>query len=386
MSFTKKINTFLNDALAEKVVDEATTKKLQAFAKNYEHKSVLSFFNIISLFGGIAIILGAILIVSHNWHQISNLIKISAYILILIAFQASAYLFRETNPKISHIIYFIVAGYILLGVGLISQIYHLTNTNGVVYLIWFFMILPMAILLNNKWISLMSLFGFYLWININANLNFKTNLQSQIIFATTISSSLILLSRTFYRIKDHFNHAQCIGYIILGFMTFVMGFKDFYPMVNLKSSHLGLHPITIIIIVFNAICLAINLIKNFQAKAKFSYIIQLPESIILVLNLLPLFTHLDQKILVSILYWITWFWGSLAMIYKGEIERSKRLINIGVWCIMIGLIARSIDLVGTMLFTGSMFMFFGIILIIIAYAGEKYRKTLINNLFKNDIT
>jgi|GEM_PF-5532094 len=35
MSFTKKINTFLNDALAEKVVDEAATQKLQAFAKNY---------------------------------------------------------------------------------------------------------------------------------------------------------------------------------------------------------------------------------------------------------------------------------------------------------------------------------------------------------------
>jgi len=300
--------------------------------------------------------------------------------------QASAYLFRETNPKISYIIYFIVAGYILVGVGLISQIYNLTNTNGEGYLIWFFMILPMAILLNNKWISLMSLFGFYLWININANLNFTTNLQSQIIFTTTISSSLILLSRIFYRIKDHFNYAQSIGYIILGFITFVMGFKDFYHTIDPKSFHINLHPITIIIIVFNAICLAINLVKNFQAKGKFSYIIQLPESIILVLNLLPLFTHLDQKILVSILYWITWFWGSLAIIYKGEIERSKQLINIGAWCIMIGLITRFIDLVGTMLFTGSMFMFFGIILIIIAYAGEKYRKTLINNFFKNDIT
>ena len=53
---------------------------------------------------------------------------------------------------------------------------------------------------------------------------------------------------------------------------------------------------------------------------------------------------------------------------------------------MIGLIARFIDLVGTMLFTGSMFILFGIVLIAVAYVGEKYRKLLINNIFRNHVT
>ncbi len=384
MSFTKKINAFLDDALSQGVVDQSVKQKLQTFAENYERKSVASFLNIVSLFGGIAIILGAILIVSHNWHQIPNIIKISTYILILVGFHISAYLLRETHPKISRIIYFIAAGYVLAGIGLVAQIYHLSSKNGEAYLMWFFMILPMAILLRDGWIGVMSLLGFYLWANINANINFHANWQSQIMFITTVFSSMILLPRTLNRLSDSFDHAKLIGYISLGLMTLVMGFN--HELSSEDSNGIILHPITIAIIAFNVICLATNLIRNFRAKAKLSDLIQLPESIILALSIIPLFAYLDQKILISILYWVVWFWVGGVMIYKGEMERSRSLINIGIWCVMIGLIARFVDLVGTMLFTGSMFILFGIVLITIAFIGEKYRKRLINNVFRSHVT
>jgi uncharacterized membrane protein len=70
------------------------------------------------------------------------------------------------------------------------------------------------------------------------------------------------------------------------------------------------------------------------------------------------------------------------MIYRGEIEKNKTMINVGIWCIMIGIIARFVDLIGTMLFTGSMFILFGTVLILIAFLAEKYRKNLINKIFK----
>jgi hypothetical protein len=47
---------------------------------------------------------------------------------------------------------------------------------------------------------------------------------------------------------------------------------------------------------------------------------------------------------------------------------------------MIGIIFRFIDLMGSLLFTGSMFIFFGIILIGIAFIGEKYRKNLVEKI------
>ena len=133
------------------------------------------------------------------------------------------------------------------------------------------------------------------------------------------------------------------------------------------------------------VALTNNFIKNFCERKKLLDIIQLPEFMIAILNLIPLFIFIDQRLLISATYWIIWFLSCGLMIYRGEIEKNKTMINVGTWCVIIGLIARFIDLVETMLFTGSMFILFGIVLILIAYIGEKYRKNLIKKVFKNHV-
>ena len=387
MSFAKKINLFLDKALSEGAVDQNTKEKLQNFAENYERKSISSFTNSIIFFGGFAIILGITLVISSNWDKISDFTKISTYIALLIGFHISAYQLRTISPKISQIIYYIIAGYILAGIGLIAQIYNLSSKNGEAYLMWFFMIIPMSILLRDNRIGVMAMFGLYFWIIINANFNFynsEYNWQSQIIFITTIFTNMILIPRISDNLKNSFEQIGFIGYLFLGITTFSMGFAhDILP--KEKMSSILLHPITIVIIVLNVICLTNNFIKNFRKRKKLADIFQLPEFIIAILNLIPLFIFVDHKLLISISYWIIWFLSCVLMIYRGEIEKNKTLINIGTWCVIIGLIARFVDLVETMLFTGSMFILFGIVLILIAYVGEKYRKNLIKKVFKNHV-
>lgn len=387
MSFVKKINLFLDKALSNGILDQNTKEKLQNFAVNYERKSISSFANSIIFFGGFAIILGIILVISSNWDKISNFTKISSYIALLIGFHISAYQLRTISPKISQIIYYIIAGYILAGIGLIAQIYNLSSKNGEAYLMWFFMIIPMSILLRDNRIGVMAMMGLYFWIIINANINFynsEYNWQSQIIFITTICTNMILIPRISDNLKNSFNQIGFIGYFFLGITIFSMGFAhDILP--KEKMSSILLHPITIVIIVLNVICLTNNFIKNFRKRKKLADIFQLPEFIIAILNLIPLFIFVDHKLLISISYWIIWFLSCVLMIYRGEIEKNKTLINIGTWCFIIGLIARFVDLVETMLFTGSMFILFGIVLILIAYVGEKYRKNLINKVFKNHV-
>jgi uncharacterized membrane protein len=387
MSFVKKINLFLDKALSNGILDQNTKEKLQNFAVNYERKSISSFANSIISFGGFAIILGITLVISSNWDKISDFTKISSYIALLIGFHISAYLLRTISPKISQIIYYIIAGYILAGIGLIAQIYNLSSKNGEAYLMWFFMIIPMSILLRDNRIGVMAMMGLYFWIIINANINFynsEYNWQSQIIFITTIFTNMILIPRISDNLKNSFEQIGFIGYLFLGITTFSMGFAhDILP--KEKMSSILLHPITIVIIVLNVIFLTNNFIKNFRERKKLVDIFQLPEFIIAILNLIPLFIFVDHKLLISISYWIIWFLSCGLMIYRGEIEKNKTLINIGTWCVIIGLIARFVDLVETMLFTGSMFILFGIVLILIAYVGEKYRKNLINKVFKNHV-
>ena len=382
MSFTKKLHTFLNEANTKGVVDQETKQKLQNFADNYEQKSILSFLNAIGFFGGAAIILGLILLVSHNWNQIPNLLKISTYLATLTAFHIAAYSLREKNQKISRILYFISAGYVLAGIGLIAQIYHLHSNIGTAYLIWFIMILPMALLLRDGWIGTLAMLSFYLWVNINANLNFYDfgdDDKSQLIYITALLSSMVLLPKTFTRLKDSLHHIKLIGYISLAIMTLTMGFS--HEILSKHQEPISLHPITITILLFNAACLLYNLLQAFKTSPKFSDIIQLPETLIIALTLAAFLIFPNHKLTTSIFYWAIWFWGSALMIYRGELERSRGLINTGTWCVMIGLIARFIDLVGTMLFTGSMFILFGLTLIAVAFGAEKYRKGLINKIF-----
>ena len=384
MSFTKKINIFLNDALSQGVVDQDSKEKLQNFAKNYEQKSLISFVNLVGFFGGFAIILGLILTISHNWNKFSNLTKFSVYIFMLIGFYIFAYLLGKKNPKTSQIIYFVIAGYILAGIYLIIKIYNLNGKNGEACLIWFCMILPMAILLRDARIGLMAMLSFYYWILINANFNFYhnafgNNMKNQILFFTTFFSSMILFPKTFSRIWETFKHISFFGYFILGLMTFLLSFID-----ELTSTKINIHPYLIIMIIFNIICLTNNFIRLSPQEMSRSKIIQMPEFTIILLNIISLFAFTNQ-ILTSILYSFVWFAGFGVMIYRGEMERSKTMINIGTWCIMIGLIARFFNYFGTMLLTGSMFILFGAILILIAYLGEKYRKNLINKIFKNHV-
>ena len=227
--------------------------------------------------------------------------------------------------------------------------------------------------------------GFYIWANINANINFyqfSGSFQGQLLFATTIISSMILLPRTFVYLKYSFSQIKLIGYFLLGIVTFLMGFAhDILPTEKLRS--ISLHPITIAIIVFNAVCLTNNFIKNFRDRKNLLHIIQLPEFIIAILNLAPLIIFVDHKFLISILYWIIWFLSCGFLVYNGEITKNKTLINIGIWCFIIGIMGRFFDLIGTMLFTGSIFILFGVVLILIAYIGEKYRKNLIKKVFKS---
>jgi uncharacterized membrane protein len=375
MSSHKKILSFLNEAETSKIIDESTKLNLQKFAEKYDHKSVLSFLNIISLCGAIAIILGSILLVSHNWFKITNIVKISGFISSIIGLYILAFFIRNNHQKISQIIYFIIAGLMLVGIGLMAQIFHLNNNNSEYFLLFFILTLPMAIILENRWIATISMIGFYFWVFDYAemgNINYNVNL---IFFLTTIFASMILLAKTSKILQNIFYQLKILGYILLSLMVYLFGlFKSNHGEIKIINSDFLL----IIILIFNLICIIFNFKKILTKKIDFFKIILQSDAVILGLLAVPLFSNYH-----NILYWILWFWGCIIAIYHGEKSKNLALINTGVWLFTIGLITRFFDLIHSMLFTGAMFIIFGISLIAMAIITEKFRKKLINKVFNN---
>ena len=142
MSSNKKISSFINEASKAKIIDKSTKIKLQKFAEKYDYKSILSFLKIIGFCGAISIILGLILLIGENWDEIPNIVKFCSYISSIIGLYVSAFLLQNNYEKISQIIYFIIAGLMIAGIGLIAQIFHLTSENGEAFLSLFLLTIP----------------------------------------------------------------------------------------------------------------------------------------------------------------------------------------------------------------------------------------------------
>jgi uncharacterized membrane protein len=372
MSFNKKISNFLNEAFTSQIIDETTKIKLQNFADKYENKSILSFLNIIILCGAIALNFGLILLVSHNWHTIANIVKFGTFIGLITSLYIVSYFLRNKNQKINQIIYFIISGLMIAGISLMLQIFQLTIKNGGIFLIWFLLILPMAIILKNSWIATLSAFGFYFGIIQNTEFRFFN--IDQVIFLTIIFSSGILLPKTFKNLNEYFYQTKIICYILLGIMIYILGIIGEK---NNVANVIKLDAITLFILVLNLMCLAINFKNNYKNKINLFKILQQSESIIFAIILAQFL-----KIYHPIFYWMLWFWGCFVIIYEGEISKKRGLINAGIWLFTLGIITRFFDLIYGIKFNASMLIIFGISLIILAIIAEKFRRKFINNIFK----
>lgn len=391
MSFTKKLNDFLGAAQAADVIDGDTQLKLQGFAARYGADSgMLSLTGIIGFFGGFVLLLGLILVMAHNWPEMSDSTKIYFYVFTLIGFHFLGVLFSKKYPKTSALFHFIGAGYVIVGIGLIAQIYNLSSKSGAAYLLWFAMITPLAILLRHKWITIMAMCCFSAWLGDNSTFyHYANNFESMSIHAVTLAVSFILLPRLVSSHNDCFRYVKIMSAASLAIFVLIAGFAyRFMSTTEFASGVFGhhsnniisLHPVVISLLTINFLISAAAIFWNQNSEDGNFYDKQI-SLILLSINLLPfLLIFNNTAILISILSWIIWFSFGGLMLYRGSLLGSKSMINWGSFCVFIGIIIRFVDLVRTMKFTGSVFIMLGIALIALSFFSEKYRKQLINKI------
>jgi uncharacterized membrane protein len=380
MSYTKKIHNFLLEAKKSAIIDDDSYHKLTRFANEQGSKAAANkIIGIISFLGGLAILLGMILVISHNWKNIPDLVKISAYLVSLPLVHLIGYLLRETYPRISSALHFLGAGYVLAGIGLVAQIFHLSSNDGQAFLIWFVMIIPLAVILKNKMIGVLAVVAFYVWLTINVS--YHSHLDSfkgAMIYFMAMSINLMLLPRMLNSFEDSFDHLNIIGVAIFVLLLMLLGFShDIGP--HSKFDEFSVHIVVKFIIIANIIFLGWLF---FKGKSK-NFITDKAELLLLAISLVLVFFMTGNLLmLTSVIYWMIWFIFAAIKTREGVVQENRSLINQGTWLMVIGIIARFIDVVGTMLFTGSMFIIFGVVLIVLAVLGEKYRKYLIRGINK----
>lgn len=158
MSIQKELHKLLNAG----VIDEPTANRIRNFYQQETPASSNRLFLVFGILGALLVGLGVILILAHNWDDLSRFFKtIIAFVPLLISQALCAYaLFKKPDSVVwrestSTLLVFAVGA----SIALISQIYHIPGKLESFLLVWSVLVLPIVYLMRSYIASLLYLAG-----------------------------------------------------------------------------------------------------------------------------------------------------------------------------------------------------------------------------------
>ena len=152
----------LAELLEQKIISETTAAEIRDFYEQKQERLSGRLFTIFSVLGAVLVGLGIILIVAHNWEELSKSVKtILAFIPLAIGQIAAGYTLLKRKESTawregSGAFLFFAVGACL---ALISQIYQLPGSIGDFLFSWMLLVLPIIYVLGSGIVNLFFLFG-----------------------------------------------------------------------------------------------------------------------------------------------------------------------------------------------------------------------------------
>ncbi len=389
-SFENKITHFLNSAVQQQVVKQPVANDLINFAKSdkYVQEGWFSLSRSLGGLGAFVLCFGIILIIASNWNLLSNLTKISMFIVLLGSCHfAGLYLVEKKYKNSAIFLHFLGAGLVIAGIGLVAQIFNLNSDPKNALGLWLIMITPLVIILKNGPIALLSIVIFTIWGDL-----VEDNLIRICLFNMAISISMVL-GGTLLKQKnsDMASFIQVPGVIFLMGWLYALGFAHHYTQIHLINMLLPL------LVLIPAIIIGAYLwINNYNDKEERHFLTAIACAILtLIITFFISNMATDQQnffeisnfghtrkiyilpLIISISAWISYFGLALWGVIYGALNHKRTLLNASVFTLGVGIFTRFIDLISGMMNAGAMFIICGISLVAIGFTLEKWRKNLI---------
>ena len=152
----------LEELLEAEVINSEVANQIQSYYESKKNNSPNRLFVIFGVLGAILVGLGIILILAHNWDQLSRITKtIVAFMPLVLAQAFCGYaLFKRTDSMAwreasSAFLFFMVGA----SISLISQIYNIPGSMGSFIFIWMLLCLPLLYVMRSSVASLLYLVG-----------------------------------------------------------------------------------------------------------------------------------------------------------------------------------------------------------------------------------
>jgi uncharacterized membrane protein len=142
----------------QSLVDDALAERLREASRGMDKEGASTVMRTaLAALGGGLLLSGLVLVVAENWEALHRFVKLGAWAVILFLLLAAAQLLSERfpdRPALADALAAVAGGWILAGIALVSQIYHLNSRPPNGLWLWLVLLLPAAWLLPRRGLSL----------------------------------------------------------------------------------------------------------------------------------------------------------------------------------------------------------------------------------------
>jgi uncharacterized membrane protein len=365
-------NKFLKRWHAAGLLSDEQAKRIEEYEQ--EHASASWVLYGLTGLGVLVVLVGVISIVAANWMALPDGVKLVLYFASLLAL-AAATLGRLSKPGVVREALLCAFGlYILAGIGLIGQIYHLVSDGYSGLFLWLALLLPMQFLtesrlLNNLWFSGL-LTAVSLW-NVES---FRDETAVRNIFTTlSLPYFTIALGYCFGSRAVAFSLAARIwGFAVL-LLPFAIGGNIAWSVghrgILQESWQVGFWPL---LPLCGVLCAGVTAhARDFKKSTLITYAIYTVLTTSFVISAIPLIfpLHDGHPLIGCILFIIAW--GGAAAVAAG-MDR-KRLFDCAALVIGIRFIVVYFQVFGSLAATGIGLILSGAVILGIAYVWFRFR-------------
>jgi uncharacterized membrane protein len=360
---------------AEGLVDEELAARLRASSAAADHAGGSSTVvrTALALLGGLLVLAGLFLVVAENWQLLGRGVKLAGWAVLLVALLAASQEAARRFPgrrALAEAFALIAGGWVLAGIALVGQIYHLDARapNGI--WLWLALVLPAAWLLERRATAVV------VFTAIVSGLVLEFGLRDGILHAASVESPWLWLATPLLAgaAASFLPHPWRPLRGWLGAWTFAVG--QLFLLVlgathDLDRTDLG--PA--------AVVAALGLLAAVAIPARVLPWHALTSRLVLALTLLPwslLGARYDAGAILDNLgiglAWLVQIAVAVLLIRAGARSGSRTWVNLGYAAVLAGVVVRYFDFFGAYLEGGAALILTGIVLLFIVYALEKARR------------
>ena len=386
MSFESRLRSETPRWVAEGIITAEQAEKLHARHPESEGSASRRFLAIVSGLGAVLCAIGVALIISANWQDIHRWVKIGALVTLLGGAYGGGYYLkwiRGDFPKLGDALLMAGCVLLILGIALVSQIFHLGGRPGEAVLWWIAGIAAVPFLARSHGAFFVLLVAVYAWLVIESTaadswLNLSTATYGGSEFSlpfVALCGSLVLYWTSFLwrgRARQFAPMQQAWPMLVICVAVYAAGFahKSWWG----RDTGLHLEP-ALVLVALVAIAGGLAARADWREWRFVSPWLLLAGGAAMVALMNP--AGRDVRVAASVLSWVALVVLNVFMARAGLQLGRPWLVNPAIGFIALNLFTRYFDIFATMLDQGLMFVVSGVLVLGVGWFLERKRRALL---------